>query len=62
METIIRRIIAEDYNGICILNNPLVEPTTEEELRSQFKKQKLPPIASFTVDSVGTAVIKFFAA
>lgn len=52
----IRKIIVQSMNNVTVTNNPLKDICTEDELRKEFAKQKL-PILSVSIDSVGTALV-----
>jgi len=57
MEKAIKRVIVEDKNKVCIMNNPLKEPCTIEELYQALKNANIKAHYLIHVDSVGTALV-----
>jgi len=59
MERLIKRVIIEDSNRICIVNSPLDKPCTIEQLKAELTLQ-CPKKQFFygEIDTVGTILIQ----
>lgn len=57
-EKFIKRVIVESSNGVTILNTPLTNTTTVQEIRDKFASSKTPVIQSVEIDIQGTALVK----